>query len=134
MTTPAVPDEEVAAAHPSGSRRQAGVRAGVLAGALAVHLAVLYWPRPTLTTEGLPLDKLAHAAIFAAVVVAAYPVVGPGRRLRWVAMLLVVHAGVSEAVQEFGLPHRSGDVGDALADVVGVLAAVAWIRLRGRWG
>jgi VanZ family protein len=55
----------------------------------------------------------------------------------WVAVLLfAIHAPVSELVQHFLLPGRSGDVWDAVLDLVGVAlgaaALVVGARLR-RW-
>lgn len=68
------------------------------------------------------LDKLVHVAVFAAVGLTAV-LAGAGWRI--VALLLVLHAGVSELVQARLLAGRSGDPWDVVADVAGALAGVA---------
>jgi VanZ family protein len=87
--------------------------------ALAVHLVVLYTPDAPSTGTAVPhLDKLVHVAIFAAVA-------WTGRRAGLPPLPLVgallMHAGVSEAVQHLLYPGRAGDVLDVLADVVGAV-------------
>lgn len=97
---------------------------------LAGHLLALYWPRVEI--EGLPQDsdKLAHALLFGLPAVAAALVL---RRPAWLLAPLAVHAPVSEWLQASVLPHRSGDVRDALADLAGVLVgAVVGQALRRR--
>lgn len=89
----------------------------LFAATVLVHLVVLYAPSaPSLPSGGLPLDKVVHLAVFAAVV-------WTGRQagLPAVPLLLVVvaHAGLSEAVQAALLPARSGDWADVAADVLG---------------
>lgn len=91
--------------------------------ACAVNLVVLYAPR-TAPGSGIPYaDKVVHLLVFAAV---AYT----GTKLRlplgWLAGVLVLNAAVSELVQHYWLPQRSGDVFDAITDVVGV-ALGAWL-------
>ena len=85
--------------------------------AVAVQLAALYVPRAPSEGGGLGLDKVVHAALFAAVV-------WTGRRaglpLGWLVVICAVHAPLSEWVQSHFLPHRDGSVGDALADLLGV--------------
>lgn len=70
-------------------------------------------------------DKVAHALIFAAPVV-----LGALAGLRhWVVVgVLVVHAPVSELIQHFWLPGRSGDPWDVVADLTGVL--LGWLIVR----
>jgi VanZ family protein len=94
--------------------------------AVAVHLAVLYWPRSP-STGGLPIDKVVHAVIFGMVLWAAARAGLPGRP---VAVVLVVHAVVSELIQHFLLTGRSGDVTDSVADVAGVLIVTALLERR----
>ena len=70
---------------------------------------------------GVPhLDKVAHAVVFGAVLWA-------GRRAgisdRLLVPLLLAHALVSEALQAWLLPGRSGDPADVVADVAGVVLA-----------
>ena len=85
--------------------------------ALAVQLLALYVPRAPREGGGHGVDKLVHAAIFAAVV-------WTGRRaglpLRWVVVLSALHAPFSEWFQAHFEPHRDGSVSDAVADLVGV--------------
>jgi hypothetical protein len=85
--------------------------------ALAVQLVALYVPRTPSEGGGRGVDKLIHAAIFAAVV-------WTGRRaglpIGWVLLLSAVHAPLSEWIQAHFLPDRDGSVTDALADLAGV--------------
>jgi VanZ family protein len=85
--------------------------------ALVAQLLALYVPRAPSEGGGHGVDKLVHAAIFAAVV-------WTGRRAGlpavWVVLICAVHAPVSEWVQSHFLPHRDGSATDALADLVGV--------------
>ena len=95
------------------------VKRAVLALALLVHLAALYVPR--VPGDGPDLfpgaDKVAHVGVFALVVVAA---LWAGLPARWVVPLALVHAVLSEVLQDALLPGREGDPWDALADVAGV--------------
>ncbi len=95
------------------------LRRALLVLALLAHLAVLYAPAvPASGPVTLPgADKVAHAGVFALVVVAA---LGARVPARWVVPLALGHAVVSELVQHLLLPGRSGDVWDVVADVVGV--------------
>ena len=97
--------------------------------ALAVQLMVLYAPRAPAGPPVNGFDKVIHLSIFAAPVFAALMV---GIRARWVLVVLALHAPISELFQHFVLPHRSGDVFDAMADLSGVLlgglAYVVWKR------
>lgn len=90
-----------------------------------VHLAALYWPRMELGAVPVDSDKLAHAVLFA-----APAFVGTvAWRSWWPAVVLAIHAPVSEYLQAAFLPARSGTVGDVFADLAGVavgtVAAVA---------
>ena len=75
------------------------------------------------------LDKVVHVFIFAA---PAFAALMAGIRIRWAVGILAVHAPVSELIQHFGLPHRSGDVLDVMADLGGVVlggcAYMVWTR------
>jgi VanZ family protein len=98
--------------------------------ALAVQLIALYAPRAPSEGSGWGLDKVVHAALFAAVV-------WTGRRAGvpavWLVVICAVHAPVSELVQAHLLPHRDGTVGDALADLAGVaVGALLPIHRSGR--
>ena len=117
-----------ATAGPTGRVARAAAAVAVLA-----QLLVLYWP--VVTVEG-PIawtDKVVHPLVF------AVPTYAVGRALgsvRIAVVLFAIHAPVSELVQHFLLPGRSGDVWDAVLDLVGVglgaLALVVGARLR-RW-
>ena len=108
-----------AAVAPARSRRP-GVLV-LLALAVAVQLVVLYAPEG----GGPPLfphaDKVVHLLVFlvpvALAVVAGFPraVVGG---------VFTAQAVLSEVVQAVLLPHRSGDVLDAVADLTGVALGV----------
>ena len=97
--------------------------------AMAVQLIVLYAPRAPAGPHVNGFDKVIHLSIFAAPVFAALMM---GIRARWALVVLALHAPISELVQHFALPHRSGDVFDAIADLSGVLlggiAYVVWNR------
>ena len=99
----------------------------------AVHLAILYAP----DTGGAPtfpgVDKLVHLATFGSVTLAG---LRAGLRPRWWVPVVGVHAVVSELVQHWLLPHRSGDPADVVADLAGVAVGVLAARLLGRasWG
>jgi hypothetical protein len=97
--------------------------------ALAVQLIALYAPRAPAGPQVNGFDKLIHVSIFAAPALAALIV---GIRARWALGILAVHAPISELIQHFALPHRTGDVFDALADLSGVLlgglAYLVWSR------
>jgi hypothetical protein len=94
--------------------------------AVTVHLVVLYWPRAP-STGGLPIDKVVHAAIFAAVL---WTAVNAGFRLVPVAVVLAGHAVVSELIQQHLLAGRSGDPLDSLADLAGVVIVTLFLWRR----
>lgn len=119
----------------SASRRSP-VLGGLALASAAVQLAALYWPRVSIEGPTTWTDKLVHPAIFALPLVLGSLWWG---RWRPVLLVLLVHAPVSELVQHYALPHRDGDVWDAVADVcgllvgLGVLAVVRGVRRsRGR--
>ena len=102
--------------------------------ALAVQLLVLYLPStPQPDDVALPpwSDLGVHAGVFFAVTLLGQEAL-PGRA--WlVALLCALHAPASEAIQHEFYAHRTGDVRDVLADLVGVaLGVVAWRLLRAR--
>jgi hypothetical protein len=89
--------------------------------AVAVQLAVLYSPDgggPLLFPQS---DKVVHVAVF--LVPVALAVVAGFRRWLVVAVF-AAQAVLSEVVQAVFLPHRSGDVLDAVADLTGVALGV----------
>ena len=101
--------------------------------ALVLQLYVLYLYVPgSPDPVSIPhADKLVHAAVFA--VPTAVGVLA-GLRPWVVGVLLALHAPVSEMVQHFWLPGRSGEPWDAAADLVGVaLGLVLGSLLLTRW-
>ncbi len=88
------------------------------------HLAALYWPRVTVAGPVTWTDKVVHPVLFLVPLVVWSLWWG-----RWqpVAMLLAAHAVVSELVQHFCLPNRSGDPWDAAADLLGVGIGLALV-------
>ena len=99
-------------------RRRAGWVFGVL---LVAHLAALYWPRVEIQGPVTWTDKVVHVLLFLAPTVAGLLA---GLRPVQLVGLLALHAPVSELLQQHLLPHRSGDVGDAVADFAGVVLGV----------
>jgi hypothetical protein len=128
MTTP-LPNGPGTVAAKGLPRRQALLWRWALGVALAVQLIALYAPRAPAGPHINGFDKVIHLFIFAAPALAALIV---GIRARWALGILAVHAPISELIQHFALPHRSGDVFDALADLCGVLlgglAYLVWNR------
>jgi hypothetical protein len=95
---------------------------------VALHLAILYAP----DTGGAPTfpvaDKIVHVATFTSVALAG---LRASLAARWWLPVVAAHAVVSEAVQHWLLPHRSGDPADVVADLVGVgIGFLAEWRLR----
>ncbi len=110
--------------------RQVGIAALCLT--LAVQAAALYWPSVSVTGPVSWTDTVVHAVIFA-VPTLLVVVLFPGRL--WPVALIALHAPVSELIQHFLLPHRSGDPLDAVADLGGVVAGLGlgWWASRSRW-
>ena len=113
--------------------RRSRVPVALAVAAVVVQLAVLYWPVVTIEGPVSWTDKVVHLLVF------AVPTYAVGRALgsvRTAVVAFALHAPVSELVQHFLLPGRSGDPWDAVLDLVGVsLAAAALVvgaRLR-RW-
>lgn len=106
------------------SRRTAAV--GALA-AVVAHLLALYGPAVGIEGPVSWTDKVVHVLLFAA------PTYAVGLALRVVTpavLLFAAHAPVSELVQHTLLPNRSGDVWDAVFDLVGVALAAALLVVR----
>ena len=117
--------DPASAAGPAAASRWAGTTFVLT---VIAQLVVLYWPRSP-STGGLPIDKLVHAVVFGAVLAAA---AWAGLRPRLVGVVLLAHAVVSELVQHYLLPNRSGDWTDAVADAIGVLIVTLFLwRRRG---
>ena len=97
--------------------------------AVVAQLAVLYWPVVTIEGPVSWTDKVVHLLVF------AVPTYAVGRALgsvRAAVVAFALHAPVSELVQHFALPGRSGDAWDALLDLVGVGLAAAVLVVGGR--
>jgi len=96
---------------------------------LAMQLIALYSPEGMGGPQITGLDKVVHFSIFA---VPALVALMAGISAPWALGILAVHAPISELIQHFALSHRSGDVFDAIADLVGVaiggLAYLVWSR------
>lgn len=95
--------------------------------ALAVQFWALYVPRAPGLQTGLPLDKVVHLALFAAV---TWLGLRCGVPARWLVVLMLGQAAVSELVQHFWLPQRGGDWWDFAADVTGIGLGLALARTR----
>ena len=97
--------------------------------AAAMQLIVVYSPNAPAGPQINGLDKVIHVFIFAAPVLAGLMA---GISVPWTLAIFAVHAPVSELIQHFALPHRSGDVFDVLADLGGValggFAYLVWSR------
>jgi hypothetical protein len=100
----------------------------LFAGALLVNLAVLFWPSGVGGGGPEHVDKVVHAASFAAL---GWTGVRAGLPVATLVAALAAHAVTSEVVQATLLPDRSGDPWDVAADVAGValgLGAASWIH------
>ena len=101
--------------------------------AVVAQLAVLYWPVVTIEGPVSWTDKVVHLLVF------AVPTYAVGRALgsvRAAVVAFALHAPVSELVQDFLLPGRSGDAWDAVLDLVGVGLGTAVLVVGGqlrRW-
>jgi hypothetical protein len=100
--------------------------------ALVVQVYALYRPEQDGPLPFPGADKVVHATLFAAPMLAGVLAGIPARLL---AVVLVAHAALSEAVQAVVLPQRSGDPLDALADIAGVLLVLGVLGWGRRfWG
>jgi VanZ family protein len=101
------------------SRRWAGRVA--FAAVVLLSLVVLFSPGSDVPS-GIPIsDKVIHFSLFAALAVTGRLAAIPPLPL---ALGLVAYAGVSEVLQTVLPINRDGDVRDALADSLGVLAGI----------
>ncbi|GAA4723847.1 hypothetical protein GCM10025782_22270 [Pedococcus ginsenosidimutans] len=104
--------------------------------AVLVHLAAIYWPRVDVVGPVPWTDKVVHVLLFGVPTVLL--LVARPTRLHpaLVVGALALHAPVSELLQHYLLPHRSGDPWDAVADLGGVVLGVTLAvvgRRRWRW-
>jgi len=104
--------------------------------AVLVHLAAIYWPRVDVVGPVPWTDKVVHVLLFGVPTVLLLVARPPRIHPAVVVGVLALHAPVSELLQHFLLPHRSGDVWDAVADLGGVVLGVTLAvvgRRRWRW-
>ncbi len=101
---------------------------------VVLQLCALYWPVVTVEGPVSWTDKVVHLLVFA---VPTYAVGRAWGRVWLTALVFALHAPVSELVQHFFLPGRSGDVWDAVLDLVGVAVGVVALlvvnRRRKHW-
>ncbi|MEE1616956.1 VanZ family protein [Brachybacterium sp. J153] len=85
---------------------------------------------------GVPgLDKIYHLVVLALTVWALGRLLAPRRRfpIGWVVIVALAQVLLVELVQSLALPERSGDLGDAVAGVLGIGVGLgAWILERRR--
>ena len=125
---------------PAGEQR---VRGGFLVNvlpALAWAIAIFIGGGPGVrqpSIDLIPIDKLEHAVAFCGLQVLGFRALRyelPNRTrpaLLWSAALISVAFGIALEVYQLGLPDRSADVADAVADAVGaVLGATVLSFLR----
>lgn len=117
MSRGPVPDETAPGRPASGVARVLGWC--LLVGLLAVQVVGLYSPTVPGPEGGSGVDKVGHVVAFALPAALAW-VLGA----RWVVVLLVLHALVSEPLQGWVAPLRRPDPLDAVADLVGVALGV----------
>ena len=108
---------------PTDSAATRLARPGVVAiVAVVAHLVVLYWPVVTVEGPVSWTDKVVHLLVFA---VPTYAVGRALRSVRAAVLVFAIHAPVSELVQHFLMPGRSGDGWDVVLDLVGVAVGAA---------
>lgn len=84
--------------------------------AALLSVVVLFTPESGVPTAPPGTDKVIHTLLFALLAFT-----GLYANISRILPLLVVYAGVSEVLQQLITPlHRSGDVLDALVDVLGI--------------
>lgn len=107
-------------------------RARILAAAaVLLNLLVLFAPRaPSVSTGGLPVDKVVHLLVFAWPTVA---LIRLGLPRRWVVLGMAAWAPLSELVQWRLLDQRSGNPLDVVADLLGVSVGI-WLARSPRGG
>lgn len=102
------------------------------------YLPLVLWAAGVLLVGGLDLgdirvpagsDKLAHVLIYG---LGGALAAGAGRLSRrgsgWPGVLFVALVAVADEVRQAGLPHRSGDPLDWVADMAGALIAFLLVR------
>ena len=110
---------------PTDSAATRLARPGVVALAIVAvvaQLVVLYWPVVTVEGPVSWTDKVVHLLVFA---VPTYAVGRALRSVRAAVLVFAIHAPVSELVQHFLLPGRTGGAWDVVLDLVGVAVGAA---------
>ena len=97
--------------------------------AVAAQLLVLYWPVVTIEGPVTWTDKVVHVLVFA---IPTYAVGRAFGSVRIAVVVFAIHAPLSELIQHFFLPGRTGDVWDAVVDLVGVALAGLALVVRAR--
>jgi hypothetical protein len=100
---------------------------GLAVAAIVAQLLVLYWPVVTVEGPVSWTDKVVHALVFA---IPTYAVGRAFGSVRLAVVVFAIHAPVSELIQHFLLPGRTGDVWDAVLDLVGVTLGAAALVVR----
>ncbi|MFD4670465.1 VanZ family protein [Lentzea sp. NPDC058450] len=99
--------------------------------AALLSVVVLFTPESGVPSSPPGTDKVVHTVLFALLAFT-----GLYARIPHVLLALVAYAGLSEVLQQVITPlHRSGDVLDALVDVLGIglgWAIAAFVRTRRR--
>ncbi len=121
MTTPR--------ASPARARGRSTAAVVLAAIAVAAQLLVLYWPVVTVEGPVSWTDKVVHLLVFA---VPTYAVGWALGSARTAALIFAIHAPLSELVQHYVLPGRSGDPWDVVLDLVGVALGAAALLVGGR--
>lgn len=103
------------------------VALGLLPFAMLLQSVMLYMPASGEGALPVGLDKLAHVLMFG-----GPAALGLIAGLRWVPVLLVAYAPLSEVVQSLPAVGRDPDWRDIVADITGIVLAcgleVAWRR------
>lgn len=91
---------------------------------------------PPVEETGFPIDKVEHLIAFGVLAYLFFRAlrhVTPGigkRGLIALSAFLAIGAGGVLELYQLGLPHRSAELGDLLADAIGALLAAAWLNFR----
>ncbi len=115
---------------PTAERVRGRLGRAAFAVAVVVSLVVLFTPASGVPTAPPGVDKLVHAALFAALA-------GTGRwagpRPAGLVVALAVYAAGSEVIQGITPLNRSASLTDWIADAVGILLGLAlWALVTGR--
>lgn len=86
-----------------------------------IQLCAVYWPSVDVQGPVSWTDKAGHALLFLVPTVTGLLA---GLRPAYLVAALALHAPLSELLQHLVLPHRSGDIWDAVADLAGVVLGV----------